>query len=190
MTDRHDRLREIFANARVVAWVCPVEEHGNRRGVVTVDWDDGVAHCTFSGCGRTSRPQRIQQSRTPGWRKPLGAVSVTRATHWGNSWKVLDKPQWGYPALTVVKVRRRYPAPAGAAFRGFTDKPTAAAFAVELFRRELLAEFDREPASAEYFLGPLAGHDLMCFCPIGQPCHADALLEMVARHATTRQGSV
>lgn len=24
----------------------------------------------------------------------------------------------------------------------------------------------------------LAGHDLMCFCPLNQPCHADVLLEI------------
>ena len=24
----------------------------------------------------------------------------------------------------------------------------------------------------------LAGHDLMCWCPLDQPCHADVLLEL------------
>jgi hypothetical protein len=24
----------------------------------------------------------------------------------------------------------------------------------------------------------LAGHDLICFCPLDQPCHADVLLEL------------
>jgi hypothetical protein len=27
-------------------------------------------------------------------------------------------------------------------------------------------------------IGELTGHDLMCFCPLGQPCHADVLLEL------------
>ena len=27
-------------------------------------------------------------------------------------------------------------------------------------------------------LGDLTGHDLMCFCPLDQPCHADVLLEL------------
>jgi hypothetical protein len=26
-------------------------------------------------------------------------------------------------------------------------------------------------------IGELTGHDLMCFCPLDQPCHADVLLE-------------
>ena len=27
-------------------------------------------------------------------------------------------------------------------------------------------------------LSELTGHDLMCFCPLDQPCHADVLLEL------------
>jgi hypothetical protein len=27
-------------------------------------------------------------------------------------------------------------------------------------------------------IGELSGHDLMCFCPLDQPCHADVLLEV------------
>jgi hypothetical protein len=27
-------------------------------------------------------------------------------------------------------------------------------------------------------LKDLAGKDLACFCPLGQPCHADVLLEL------------
>jgi hypothetical protein len=33
-------------------------------------------------------PSRIQQRRSPGWRKPHGAVSVARGTRWGNPYKV------------------------------------------------------------------------------------------------------
>lgn len=27
-------------------------------------------------------------------------------------------------------------------------------------------------------IGTLTGHDLACWCPLGQPCHADVLLEL------------
>lgn len=116
-------------------------------------------------------------------------MSVSRATRWGNSYKVLDKPAWGYPAFTVVHIRRRYPAPDGPAFGGFVDKLAAAKFAVELFKRELLAVLNREPTTAEYYLGPLVGHDLMCFCAVGDPCHGDVLLRFAAEHErrSTRQ---
>lgn len=49
-------LRDFFATARIVAWVCPIEAHDTRqpnRG--TVEWDDdGVAHCLTPGCTFTS----------------------------------------------------------------------------------------------------------------------------------------
>ena len=30
------------------------------------------------------------------------------------------------------------------------------------------------------WLAPLIGHDLVCWCPLDQPCHADVLLERTA----------
>lgn len=57
------RLSEILGNARVVAWVCPIESHGGwplgkRTGQVTVEWyetgDGPVARCTAPGCTFTS----------------------------------------------------------------------------------------------------------------------------------------
>lgn len=30
------------------------------------------------------------------------------------------------------------------------------------------------------WLTPLHGHDLVCWCPLDQPCHADVLLGMIA----------
>ena len=42
-------------NAPVRFWSCPVDEHRDRRGVVTVEWRQGVAHCTATDCERTSR---------------------------------------------------------------------------------------------------------------------------------------
>jgi hypothetical protein len=44
--------------------------------------------------------------------------------------------------------------------------------AVRLFRQWL-------PGSPRYQeIGELAGHDLMCFCQLDKPCHADLLLEL------------
>jgi hypothetical protein len=57
-------LREVLGNAVVRFWVCPVPEHGDRKNesgwpVVTVEWIDGVAHCTMPDCGLTSENVRI-----------------------------------------------------------------------------------------------------------------------------------
>jgi hypothetical protein len=44
--------------------------------------------------------------------------------------------------------------------------------AVRLYRQWL-------PSSPLYQeMGDLTGHDLMCFCPLDQPCHADVLLDL------------
>jgi len=40
------------------------------------------------------------------------------------------------------------------------------------------AQLRHEPSD---FFAPLLGKDLACWCAIGQPCHADALLEEIAR---------
>jgi hypothetical protein len=49
--------------------------------------------------------------------------------------------------------------------------------AVERYRAWLA-----EPEQAELVAGArrgLAGHDLACWCPLDEPCHADVLLEVV-----------
>ena len=46
--------------------------------------------------------------------------------------------------------------------------------AVDRFAADL--EGGRLPYTRDDILEDLAGRDLMCFCPTGQPCHADILL--------------
>jgi hypothetical protein len=53
-----EELAEIFSNARIRFWVCPTDEHRERRDVVTVEWVDGIAHCTADGCTNTSARPR------------------------------------------------------------------------------------------------------------------------------------
>ena len=45
--------------------------------------------------------------------------------------------------------------------------------AVRRFEQELL---QMPHAARERFLAPLRGKDLWCYCPLGEPCHADVLL--------------
>jgi hypothetical protein len=82
-------------------------------------------------------PQRIQLRRTRGWRKPDGAIVVSRPTKWGNPYAV--------------------------SAHGCDQS-------IRLYREWL----DRSGLDT----GLLAGHDLACWCPLGQPCHADVLLEL------------
>jgi hypothetical protein len=98
-------------------------------------------------------PQRIQLRRTKGWQLPDGAVRVDRATAWGNPYRVGATEHCGIPfaggALTVKE-------------------------AVGLFRAYARSRQRDFPNTFE----PLRGHDLACWCPLGQPCHADVLLEI------------
>ncbi|SOJ53999.1 hypothetical protein MSIMFB_01496 [Mycobacterium simulans] len=92
--------------------------------------------------------ERIQLRRDKGWRKPEGAVVVARPTKWGNPFAVGDD--------IVVQ---------GHALRVTPD------LAVALYR--VWVHQFAEDARQE-----LAGHDLACWCPATQPCHADVLLEL------------
>lgn len=120
--------------------------------------------------------ERIQRSRTRGWRMPPNAVYVGRPTIWGNPWRVVpvrdDWFPWG-DAADVVHEKT------GASIGRFTRtsrtrfKDTGAPYwACHAYRRdltdELIAAARRE----------LAGHDLACWCRLDQPCHADVLLKL------------
>ena len=100
-------------------------------------------------------PVRIQRQRTKGWRMPEGAIYVGRPTRWGNRWRVDDELGRGllWDAETVV----------------------------ELYRIDITTNGSSDEAAVgwlRYYLAPLRGHDLACWCPLDQPCHADVLLEL------------
>jgi len=119
--------------------------------------------------------KRIQLRRTKGWRKPEGAIVVARPSRWGNPWVVVKDPDGGW------KVEGN-----GLVYRGFTDKLGAIQGAVYGYRERL--EHIRCFGTGMRFAysdirRELAGHDLACWCPLDQPCHADVLLE-VANRAT------
>lgn len=130
-------------------------------------------------------PDRIARQRTKGWRKPEGAVIVTRPSIWGNPWKsgnpglLNDRGVWRQTAQpidqqTAVSIYRQwlhdgstdpqylpiiYQWP-GAMIRAMTD-------ALHGRRSLILSE-----------IHTLRGRDLCCFCPPGTPCHADVLMEI------------
>lgn len=111
-------------------------------------------------------PERIQLRRTKGWRKPEGAVVVTRGPG-----RVFGNP------FTIADARE-------AGWRG-TDAELRA-HVVRCFRQWLRGsdrwwqgkEADARRAAILAGLPELRGRDLCCWCPPGQPCHADVLLEM------------
>jgi hypothetical protein len=92
--------------------------------------------------------ERIQLRRTKGWRMPPNTVKVDRTSRWGNPYRA-----------------------GGQAFRhnGF-GKVKDAAEAVALFRRRVAPHLSD--------IAQLRGKNLACWCRIGEPCHADVLLEL------------
>lgn len=111
-------------------------------------------------------PKRIQLRRTKGWRKPEGAIVVARPSKWGNPYMVGKTYHhgWNNPLSTAeVTVRD-------------------AAHAVALFRRWMF-----NARRSNDLVPPLRGHDLACWCPLDQPCHADVLLELANKHQTIKE---
>lgn len=131
-------------------------------------------------------PERIQLWRTKGWRKPEGAVVVSRPSRWGNWYKVVPtrvQTERGFKRSGdrwVVVHTNKWGHETGSQFGTWDDKAEATRFAVELFRRSLEASLDDIDGShvREFYLGPLIGRDLGCWCKPGAPCHADVLLEL------------
>ena len=112
-----------------------------------------------------SAAKRIQRKRTKGWRMPEGAVYVGRPSIWGNPYKAETFARWS----NLVR---------GNEFLGqSTDLSWATTAAVERFRKAVESGHGDVPWPSEIRLG-LHGQDLVCWCPLDQPCHADVLLEI------------
>ncbi len=114
--------------------------------------------------------ERIQRKRTKGWRMPENAVYVGRPTKYGNPIAVAADG-WIRHAdgrgvvlnghLLMYSSRRDPPRQyLVSAFEAWLDLPEQAAL--------------RAAAKKE-----LARHDLACWCPLTEPCHADVWLKVV-----------
>ncbi|WP_048770870.1 DUF4326 domain-containing protein [Rhodococcus ruber] len=100
-------------------------------------------------------PERIQRRRTKGWRMPDGAVYVGRPSKWANPYRVGSMMY-----LTGKKAGQKIDAEG----------------VVQMYRHTVTGEHNA--AARETIRQELAGKDLACWCPLGQPCHADVLLEI------------
>jgi len=127
-------------------------------------------------------PLRIQLSRRKGWRMPPNTVKVDRSTRWGNPWRIGDNR---YDAATNSFMCCETTADTVLAFRQFVDwdpgKPLILPCA-ECGHLEIWGGYSDEihlnRRSIRKFL---AGKNLACWCKLGEPCHADVLLELANR---------
>ncbi len=116
-------------------------------------------------------PQRIQMSRQRPWRKDHpDAVIVDRRTRWGNPFELWET--WGQWAAEDFDDEHRVMVSRAAA-----TQAEARQIVVDAYRRALPSGLWDLPTVDE-IREALAGRDLACWCPDGQPCHSDVLLEL------------
>lgn len=104
------------------------------------------------------KPIRIQLSRKKGWQMPLNTIKVDRTTHLGNPFVVGKHGTTKECIDLFVKLLHGYQCVS-------VDREC----------------FDRQRRFVQYFLlhrEELRGKNLACWCKIGNPCHADILLEI------------
>ena len=124
--------------------------------------------------------QRIQRKRTKGWRMPEGAVYVGRPSLWGNPWTLADAR-----AFDIFPQEMRAHWCRGRYRDELSHWGLLSDYAMHVSERRYNAVAQTIEASGaknmgEYAAIALKGKDLVCWCPIDQPCHADVLLELAA----------
>jgi hypothetical protein len=98
-------------------------------------------------------PERIQRKRAKGWKMPENTVYVGRPSLWGNPYSADHHYRSHHPDVPIIH---------------YSEAAQTAAEAVEKFR-SYVNKLD---------LAPLRGKNLACWCRLGEPCHADVLLEL------------
>jgi len=118
-------------------------------------------------------PQRIQLSRQKGWRKPDGAVVVSRPSRWGNPFSV---ERWGRERAVewFEMLANGYWSPSK--MDDLSESDYYDVYTARLKWMDRLRGHPSEIARAE-----LAGFDLACWCRPDELCHADVLLEVANR---------
>lgn len=111
-------------------------------------------------------PIRIQRQRKAGWKKPEGVLNVARPGRYGNPYF----PGCGLGFGNIPKDGRPQPWPL-----------ITKADMVRHFKEHMRLMERDEPKRFVEYIAPLRGKDLMCWCALDQPCHADVLIEIANR---------
>jgi hypothetical protein len=120
-------------------------------------------------------PQRIQLSRAKGWRKPEGAIVVSRPSKWGNPWTVAE---WAQILATMRATAVNLP-PFTKAELDFAARDVAVACLADGIYEDREHQIPGWYPSLDEIRAELRGKDLACWCPLEDadgnrvPCHAD-----------------
>ncbi|WP_347311406.1 DUF4326 domain-containing protein [Defluviimonas sp. SAOS-178_SWC] len=106
--------------------------------------------------------ERVQLRRTKGWRMPENTVKVDRSTQWGNPF-----------AIGTIRCSGKG--------KTFLEETVTSREVSMRFFRDLLSYRRRPYPTDEEIKTKLRGKNLACWCPLGEPCHADVLLEIANR---------
>lgn len=114
-------------------------------------------------------PQRIQRKRTKGWKMPENTVSVCRPGEFGNPFKIGTWAKIGGTGgfAYLCCWEKQYATPD----MTFIEDSI---IATEMY----IYYLEKYPLSKEK-INKLKGKNLACWCKVGDPCHADILLEIV-----------
>lgn len=112
------------------------------------------------GGGPVLFPVRVQLSRAKGWRMPAGTLKVDRSTKWGNPYRAGVGATAITPEVAVALLRQQIARLGGFLACADGDFAGTPLITVEQIRAEL------------------KGWNLGCWCALGQPCHANVLLEL------------
>ena len=116
-------------------------------------------------------PRRLQRNR--GWKKPRDAVYVNRPTRWHNPFAPKIIPGWAtaFRQYAADDFQRWVLMPCYVEYDG---RITSWAGRWE----DMQAHKYADRPDVRDIISELRGKDLVCDCPIGQPCHADVLLDI------------
>lgn len=101
-------------------------------------------------------PRRLQRLRKKGWRMPEGSIYVGRPSIYGNPYKIGD-------------------------IHPICDHPMSAEEATYLFEADLIDHIANKRLDTILKLEKLRGHDLLCWCREGMPCHGNVWLRWANR---------
>lgn len=110
---------------------------------------------------------------------PEGAVYVGRPTVYGNPFEVVQLPCGCWENRDDNDVTYMHSYPIHELGHPAITKREAVDNSVRLFNEDLTQwlRIELQPGLADA-IAKLRGHDLVCWCPIGTPCHADVLLKL------------
>lgn len=131
-------------------------------------------------------PQRIRLSRKKGWRKPEGAIVVSRPSKWSNPFRVYHCDSCGHwDVIDDNGVTYLIDHKAAQAIKaGPQSHIEAVRTSVRLYFEDAVVWFGGRFEAAGLDVTELRGHDLACWCPLDSPCHADVLLELANAEVT------